>query len=94
MAEFIKSPISSIKVGVYLDSNGYILKEGETPAGQKSITFHGFASSMPADEAINNENGSALHNGISGLMWLFSGYDEGNFNENFIKITLEEMENE
>lgn len=94
MPEFEKNPVSSIKVGVYLDENGYILAEGDPAAIQKNVTFHGFASSMTATEAINNSEGSALHNGISGLMWLFSGYDEGNFNENFIRTVTEELNND
>ena len=89
---FIAKETCSFKVGIYQNRNGNILQPGETVAGSKKITFGGFASSITADEAINTENSTALHNGVCAFMWLFSGYDEGNFDENFTKISTEVME--
>lgn len=92
MAELLKDPICKVKVNAYLNRDGNMLQPGETIAGQKTLTFSGFASSITADELINTENSSALHNGVAGLMWLFSGYDEGNFDTMVQKITTEVLE--
>jgi len=89
---FVGEDVCTIKVGVYLNRDGNILQQGETVAGQKNFTFKGFASDITEDEIINTENSSALHNGVSALMWLFSGYDEGNFDENITKISTEVLE--
>ena len=89
---FIAKETCSFKVGIYQNRNGNILQPGETIAGQKTWTLKGFSSDITADEAINTENSTALHNGVSAFMWLFSGYDEGNFDENFTKISTEVME--
>ena len=68
------------------------MQPDETIADQKNITFSGFDSNITADELINTENSTALHNGVSGLMWLFSGYDEGNFDTMVEKVTSEVVE--
>jgi len=90
--EFVGEDICTIKVNVFLNRNGNMLQPGETVAGQKNWTLKGFSSDITADEAINTENSTALHNGVCAFMWLFSGYDEGNFDENFTKISAEVME--
>ena len=90
--EFVSEDICTIKVNVFLNRNGNMLQPGETVAGQKIWTLKGFSSDITADEAINTENSEALHNGVCAFMWLFSGYDEGNFDENFTKISTEVME--
>lgn len=92
MAEFVENPTCKVKVNVYLNKDGNILEPGETAVSQKTVTFSGIASSIPANEIINTENSSALHNGIAGLMWLFTGSDEGNFDTNVQKITTEIVE--
>ena len=89
---YVRNETCSFKVGIYLNRDGNILQPGETVAGQKNFTFGGFKSDITADEAINTENSTALHNGVCAFMWLFSGYDEGNFDENFAKISTEVME--
>jgi len=88
MAELVKSPTCKVKVNVYTNQDGNILQPDEIPAGQKTLTFSGFASSITADELVNSENSPALHNGVAGLMWLFSGTDE-NFDTMVQKITTE-----
>lgn len=89
--EFVGEDVCTMKVKVYKNSSGNILQDGEAIAGEKTFTFSGFASSITADEAINTENSPALHNGVSGLIWLLSGTDE-NFDENFTKTSVEVME--
>ena len=88
MAELVKNPTSKVKVNVYLNRDGNFLQPGETIAGQKTWTLKGFSSDITADEAINTENSSAIHNGVAGLMWLLSGTDE-NFDTMVQKITTE-----
>ena len=91
--DFTTNPTSKIKVDVYLNADGNILQPGETIAGKKTVTFPGFASSITASEAVNAENSPALHNGVAALMWLFTGSDEGNFDEfSVIKTTTEIIE--
>ena len=87
---YIRDATCSFKVGIYLNRDGNILQPGETIAGQKNFTFGGFASSIPASEAINDENSSAIHNGVAGLIWLLSGTDE-NFDELSVKKTTTEV---
>ena len=91
MAELVKNPTCKVKVNVFTNRDGNICCEGDTPVGQKSFTFGGFNSSITADELINTENSSALHNGVAGLMWLFSGTDD-NFDTMVEKITSEVVE--
>ena len=93
MAELVKNPTSKVKVNVYMNRDGNICQEGETPTAQKTFTFSGFASSITADELINTENSEALHNGVAGLMWLFTGTDE-NFDTMVEKITSEVVDDE
>ena len=94
MKDFAENPVCTMKVKVFTNSQGNIIQPGETMTGEKTVTFKGFASSITADEAINTENSPALHNGVSGLMWLFTGNDEGNFDENFEKHSIEVMEDD
>jgi len=91
MAELIKDPTCKVKFDVFLNRDGNILQPGETAAGKKTMTFSGFDSNIPADELINTENSSAIHNGVAGLMWLLSGTDE-NFDTMVQKITTEVVE--
>lgn len=88
---YFRDATCSFKVGIFMNSNGNICQEGESPASQKNFTFGGFASSIPASEALNDENSSAIHNGVAGLIWLLSGTDE-NFNENIIRTVTEEVD--
>ena len=88
MAELIENPTCKVKANVYTNQDGNILQPDEMIAGQKNVTFSGFASSVTADELVNSENSPALHNGVAGLMWLFSGTDE-NFDTMVQKITTE-----
>lgn len=95
MYEYSDDYTCTLKVSVYLNRDGNILQPGETMAGQKNFTFSGFASSITAAETVNDEDSPALHNGISGLMWLFTGSDEGNFDPLSIKkISTEEIDYE
>ena len=93
MAELVKDPTCKVKVNVYLNRDGNILQPGETVAGQKTLTFSGITSSITADELINTENSSAIHNGVAGLMWLLSGTDE-NFDTMVQKVTTEIVEDD
>ena len=92
MYEYAEDVISTMKVSVNKNRDGNIQQEGEVIAGVENFTFKGFASSISASETVNDKDSPALHNGVSGLVWLFSGYDEGNFDENFTKISTEVME--
>jgi len=89
--EYVAAETCNFKVGIYLNSEGKILQPGEVPAGQKNFTFGGFASSIPASEAINDENSSAIHNGVAGLIWLLSGTDE-NFDTMITRTVTEDVE--
>ena len=95
MYEYVSDYTCNIKFNVFLNRDGNILQEGETPASQKNFTFGGFTSTITAAETVNDEDSPALHNGISGLMWLFTGSDEGNFDPLSIKkISTEEIDYE
>ena len=89
--DFAENPTCSMKFNVFLNRDGNICQEGETPVAQKSVSFSGFKSDITIDEAINTEDSPALHNGIAGLMWLFTGSDDGNFDELSIKKTTTEV---
>ena len=89
--DFNLNPTCSMKVDVMLNRDGNILQPGETVAGKKTVTFSGIKSDVTIDDAINTENSTALHNGIAGLMWLFTGSDEGNFDELSIRKTTTEI---
>ena len=91
MAELVQNPTCKVKVKVFTNRDGNICQEGETPTGQKNFVFSGFDSNITADELINTENSSAIHNGVAGLMWLLSGYD-GNFDTMVEKVTTEVVE--
>ena len=78
--DFAENPTCSMKFNVFLNRDGNICQEGETPVAQKSVSFSGFKSDITIDEAINTEDSPALHNGIAGLMRLLSGTDD-NFDE-------------
>jgi len=88
--DFSINPTCSMKFDVMLNRDGYVAQPGETVAGKKTVTFSGIKSDITIDEAINTENYTALHNGIAGLMWLFTGTDE-NFDELSIKKTTTEV---
>lgn len=93
--DFVTNPTCSMKVDVYLNKDGNLLQPGEEIAGKKTVTFSGIKSDATIDETINTEKSEALHNGIAGLMWLFTGSDEGNFDELSIrKTTVEFVEDE
>ena len=89
--EFVSEDICNLKVSVYLNNAGNIVQNDEIAVSQKIITFNGIASSITAEEAVNTDESPALHNGVSALMWLFTGQDD-NFNENFKKTSVEVME--
>lgn len=88
---YISSETCSFKVEIFTNKDGNILQEGEMVAGEKNVTFSGFASSIPASEALNDENSSAIHNGVAGLIWLLSGTDE-NFDTLITRTLTEEVE--
>ena len=94
MKDFVENPTCNLKFDVYLNRDGNIVQPGEAVAGKKSVTFSGIKSDITIEEAINTENSSALHNGVAGLMWLFTGSDEGNFDELSIKKTSTEIVDE
>lgn len=59
---YIANETCSFKVNVFHNREGNVLQPGETIAGQKTVTFGGFKSDIPASEAVNDgENSSALH---------------------------------
>ena len=91
--EFFENPTCTMKAKIYLNRDGNVLQPGETIAGQKTVTFSNFASSIPASETVNDENSSALHNGVAGLIWLLSGTDE-NFDTNVEKHSVEVVDDE
>ena len=88
---YIAAETCSFKFGIYMNRDGNILQGDETPALQKNFTFGGFVSSITAEEAINDEDSPALHNGVSGLIWLFSGQDD-NFNPLIKRTLIEEVD--
>ncbi|MBR6013836.1 MAG: hypothetical protein IK062_08670 [Selenomonadaceae bacterium] len=94
MYEYVEDVISTLKVSVNKNRDGNICQEGDSVAGQENFTFKGFASSITAAETVNDENSPALHNGISGLVWLLSGTDENFEPTTVIKTTKEAIENE
>lgn len=94
MYDFAEDVISTMKVSVNKNRDGNIQQEGEAVAGQENFTFKGFASSVSASEVVNNDDSPALHNGVAGLVWLFSGTDE-NFDPLTVqKTTKEAIEDE
>ena len=86
MYEFSEDYTCTMKVDVNLNRNGNICQAGDTVAGKKTLTFSGINSSVTAAETVNDTDSPALHNGISGLMWLFSGTDD-----NFDPLTIKKI---
>ena len=89
--DFALNQTCNLKFDVFKNRDGNIAQPGETVAGEKSVTFGGFKSDITIDEAINTEDSTALHNGVAGLMWLFTGSAEGNFDELSVKKTTVEV---
>ena len=88
---YVAEDTCSFKVGIYYNSSGNIVQGDETPASTKNMTFGGFTSSITAAEAINDDDDSpAIHNGVSGLMWLLSGQDD-NFDQVIRRTFVEEI---
>lgn len=94
MYNFSEDYTCTMKVDVNLNRDGNIQQEGEAVAGQENFTFKGFASSISAAETVNDEDSPALHNGVAGLVWLFSGTDENLDPLSVVKTTKEAIENE
>ena len=94
MYEYAEDVISTMKVSVNKNRDGNIQQEGEVITGVENFTFKGFASSISAAKTVNDEDSPALHNGVSGLVWLFSGTDENFDPTSVIKTTKESIENE
>ena len=90
MKDFVENPTCSIKFDVSLNKDGNIIQEGETISGKKTVTFSGIKSDVTIDDVINTENSEAIHNGVSALMWLFTGRED-NFDELSIRKTTTEI---
>lgn len=86
MYEFSEDYTCTIKVGVNINRDGNICQEGDVVTGQKILTFSSINSTVTAAETVNDTDSPALHNGISGLMWLFSGTDD-----NFDPLTIKKI---
>ena len=86
MYDFSENLVSTMQVSVEKNSAGNIAQEGETVAGVENFTFKGFASSLSAAEVVNDENSPALHNGVAGFVWLFTGRDD-NFDPTSVQKT-------
>jgi len=78
-----------MKVDVNLNRDGNIQQEGEIVAGKKTLTFSGVISTVTESETVNDEGSPAVHNGISGLIWLFTGRDD-----NFDPLTIKKISKE
>ena len=89
MYNFSEDYTCTMKVDVNLNRDGNIQQEGETVGGKKTLTFSGVISTVTAAETVNDEGSPALHNGISGLMWLFTGRDD-----NFDPLTIKKISKE
>ena len=90
MYDFSEDYTCTIKVDVNTNRDGNICQAGDTVAGKKTLTFRGINSSVTAAEVVNDDDDQredkALHNGISALMWLFSGTDD-----NFDPLTIKKI---
>lgn len=86
MYEFSEDYTCTMKVDVNLNRDGNIQQEGEMAAGKKTLTFSGVISTVTAAETVNDDDSPALHNGISGLIWLFTGRDD-----NFDPLTIKKI---
>ena len=89
MYNFSEDYTCTMKVDVNLNRDGNIHQEGEMVAGKKTLTFSGVISTVTAAETVNDEGSPALHNGVAGLVWLFSGTDE-----NFDPLTIKKISKE
>lgn len=89
MYNFSEDYTCTMKVDVNLNRDGNIQQEGEIVGGKKTLTFSGVISTVTAAETVNDEGSPALHNGISGLMWLFTGRDD-----NFDPLTIKKISKE
>ena len=89
MYNFSDDYTCTMKVDVNLNRDGNIQQEGEMVAGKKTLTFSGVISTVTAAETVNDEGSPALHNGISGLIWLFTGRDD-----NFDPLTIKKISKE
>ena len=89
MYNFSEDYTCTMKVDVNLNRDGNIQQEGEMVAGKKTFTFSGVISTVTAAETVNDEGSPALHNGISGLIWLFTGRDD-----NFDPLTIKKISKE
>ena len=89
MYNFSEDYTCTMKVDVNLNRDGNIQQEGEMVAGKKTLTFSGVISTVTAAETVNDEGSPALHNGISGLIWLFTGRDD-----NFDPLTIKKISKE
>ena len=89
MYNFSEDYTCTMKVDVNLNRDGNIQQEGEIVAGKKTLTFSGVISTVTAAETVNDEGSPALHNGISGLIWLFTGRDD-----NFDPLTIKKISKE
>ena len=89
MYNFSEDYTCTMKVDVNLNRDGNIQQEGEMVAGKKTLTFSGVISTVTASETVNDEGSPALHNGISGLIWLFTGRDD-----NFDPLTIKKISKE
>lgn len=90
MYDFVESGTCNLKFSVFTNQDGNILQEGETAVGEKNFSFSGFISTITAAEAVNDDESPALHNGVCGLIWLFTGIDN-NFDPLSVKKTSVEM---
>lgn len=98
MYEYADDYTCTIKFSVPTNRDGNICQVGEVEAGSKNFTFSGFTSTITAAETINDEDDTsadkALHNGVSGLVWLFTGRDD-NFDPLSVKkVTTAEIDYE
>lgn len=89
MYNFSEDYTCTMKVDVNLNRDGNIAQDGEIVAGKKTLTFSGVISTVTAAETVNDNDSPALHNGISGLIWLFTGRDD-----NFDPLTIKKISRE
>ena len=88
--DFNLNPTCSMKVDVFTNSDGNIVQEDDSVVGKKTLNFSGIKSDITVDEAINTENSTAIHNGVAGLMWMFTGNDD-NFDELSVRKNTTEI---
>ena len=88
--DFNLNPTCSMKVDVFTNIDGNIVQEDDSVVGKKTVTFSGIKSDITVDEAINTENSTAIHNGVAGLMWMFTGTDD-NFDELSVRKNTTEI---